>query len=993
MSRALGSASPKLRLAAATAAFAILYFLAAALTGSLIGDPGIAVLWPASGVYLGVMLVAPRRMWPALACAAAVGSLAAYLQAGSSLEVSIAFAVPSSAEGLLGALLVERIAGGRLTLGGLKDLIALMVGGAVVAIALVALSAGAIAAQTFGASFADSWLRWWSADALGVIAVAPLIVAPLRGWRRRPTRAELRRAGWVLAGIGFAVGFAAWSEPAGVATLVGGAIALPFVLYAGWRWGMRAAALGGLGPALVATHVASEGLGLGAYTGSAGGQVYLVQAFLAVLLLGSLAFAASVGDQRREQAAAAKGRGRLRRVVDSMPDAYLAVDADGAITAWSASAEAMFGWDAGYAVGRPLAETIASGEGTDASALERMLGENSDAPARELELAARTRDGRRFPVKLTVQAASDDELCHVFIRDATESERLREELDRAKAELERGRSTLSRKEQELKRLGRELALATAGRDQVRRDLDESARDLGRVQDELRDAVGELARATARSRALEDAVETARAEQARTTTRNRALEDALEKARAEQARTAEERDGAMAERRNAEQELEEASARFAEERERVEQEARAQIAEERERLEQEARAQIAQERERVEQEARAQLAQERERVEEAARGQFAQERDRLEQEVVARFAEERERAEQEARAELARECERFEQEARERFAEERERLDQESRAELAGERERLEQEARAWFDEGRHHLEQEARVQLAEERERVEQEVRARFAEERERLEQSLEQAAKSQARAEAERRLLGDHASELIASYDQRGACLYASPASRRLLGYEPEELVGRPGADLLHPDDRHRLARARATRTASSFEARLRRKSGDFVWVDVTLVPIFDRGERLVAMNTTVRDISERRAFDSLFGTMPTGSALLGRDGRVERANPALCRLTGYSRERLEGTTLAAIVHREDGVSFSTDLRRLAAGEVASLRLGQQLVHASGRTVPVELSVTPLAAGDVFVAHIQDLTEGTRARDEVRRFSPGQTPPRQTAA
>ena len=137
MIRAVGSASPMMRLVAATAAFASVYFLVAVLTRSVMGDSGLAVLWPASGVYLGVMLVAPRHMWSALACGAWIGSLAAYLHAGSSLEVSVAFAVPSSAEGLLGALLVERIAGKRFRLRGLHDLFALVLGGAVAANALV----------------------------------------------------------------------------------------------------------------------------------------------------------------------------------------------------------------------------------------------------------------------------------------------------------------------------------------------------------------------------------------------------------------------------------------------------------------------------------------------------------------------------------------------------------------------------------------------------------------------------------------------------------------------------------------------------------------------------------------------------------------------------------------------------------------------------------------------------------------------------------------
>src|SRR5262245_18624498 len=252
MKRALGSASPKLPSAAPAAAFAILYFLPAPLTDRLIGDAGIAVLWPVSGVYLGVMLLAPHRTWPMLACAAGVGSLAAYLYGGSSFEVSLAFAVPSSAEGLLGALLVERIARKRFRLESLHDLLALVLGGAVVANALVALSAGAVAAQTFDASFAESWLRWWSADALGILAVTPLITAPLRVGERGLARL--------------------WSSA-------------------------RLAALGGLVVGIVAMQMVSHGSDLVAGAGDAGDQVYLVQALLAALLLGSLALAVSVTER------------------------------------------------------------------------------------------------------------------------------------------------------------------------------------------------------------------------------------------------------------------------------------------------------------------------------------------------------------------------------------------------------------------------------------------------------------------------------------------------------------------------------------------------------------------------------------------------------------------------------------------------------------------------------------------------------------------------
>ena len=781
MSRVVGSASPMLRSVAPAAAFASLYFLAAALTTSLIGDPGIAVLWPASGVYLGVMLVAPRHLWPALACAAGVGSLTAYLHAGSSLEVSIAFAVPSSAEGLLAAVLVERIAGGRFVLEGRRDLVALVVGGAVVANALVALSAGAVAAQTFGASFGESWLHWCSADALGMLAVAPIIV-----WARG-------------------------------------------------RWGLRIAALGGLGVSLAATLVASRGVDLVAGAAGADGQVYIVQAFLAVVVLGSLAVVSAAGDGRSARAADARSRRRLRQVVDSSRDAYLAVDARDRISGWSAPAEAMFGWPPGEALGRSLTEAIGPGAGPATPTPE----------GSELALMARHRDGRQFPVALTVRPGSEGDVdrCHIFIRDLREGERMREELDRANAELERRRlagdgvrtelerttrelelagrriDELTRElaarsaeltgagqaqerlagdlrdaqaagriaeeklagvqaagrriEQELaatrraldeakhehQRLGRELTLATADRDTVLGELDDSAREATRLEAALADAqrehsrldaalkgaAEELAGANASNRALEDELEGARAKQLQ------ALEE-LEEARAQRTRALEELDGVREEQLRAHEELD------------------------------------------------------------AVRGHEGRALEELDG----------------LRAEQARAAEELDGLRAERAS---------AAAELAAARA---ERARALDDvEG-------MRGELAD------------AEAERERLERSLEEAAQRMAALEGERRLLAEHSTEMISRYDERGVCLYASPASARLLGYEPEELVGRAGAELLHAEDRHRLARARATRTASSFEARLRRKGGDFISVEVSLRPVWGHAaDRMLGVTTIIREIA----------------------------------------------------------------------------------------------------------------------------------------
>ena len=858
-----GSASPKLRFVATALAFGCVYFLAAALTDALVGD-GIAVLWLASGVYLGVALTVSRRHWAALACGALIGSLAAYVNAGSSLELAVGFAVPSSAEGLLGAVLVERIAGRRFSLGSLRDLVAL-VAGAVVATALVGLSAAAVAAQTFDTSFADSWLRWWSADALGVLGVAPFVVALRRTGRSRPSGGQLRYAAAVLAGVGVAV----LRDPSAVATLIGGALVFPVLLWAGWRWGSRAAALGGAGVAVAATHLASGGADLVA---SATTTVYVLQAFLAVLLLGSLLFAAAAGDERRGKAEVARARRRLRELMDSAPGAYLAVDAAGRISDWSASAERMFGRDAEQAVGRSLDEAIGPGAGPAART------------TRELVLLARHRDGRQFPVELTMRPDSGggDGVCHVFVQDLSENERMLDELRHASAELEHRRLS---GDKQIESLRAELASRRDELGETRRALAIAEQDLTALGRKHDSATSELARAREGKRALEDE---------------------LQMLRAKQAQTAEELAEETSERQRAEQEL-------------------------------------------------AQTLSEKQRAERDVAGALAGQR-RLEHEL-AEAVSRRKRAEQ-ALAEAAAGRQRAEQ----------------ALAEAAAGRQRAEQEL-ADAVSGWRHAEQEL------------EQVAGRL------------DATASPVGSDPEHRVLAEHATELVSRYDERGVCLYASPASRPLLGYEPDELVGRPGAELLHPDDRPRLLRARASGSDTSFEARLRRNTGDYVWVEVTLHPVLSRDSgRVVELTTTVRDISRRHEaeearresetrFRWVFGTMPTAGAMLTSDGTIERANLALSRLTGYSRDQLEGTALATIADDDDAAeAFLAGLRRVASGDVATVRLVQHLVHASGRGVQVELSITALPTGELVV-HLQDASERNRARDDVHSFSPGHTP------
>lgn len=57
-------------------------------------------------------------------------------------------------------------------------------------------------------------------------------------------------------------------------------------------------------------------------------------------------------------------------------------------------------------------------------------------------------------------------------------------------------------------------------------------------------------------------------------------------------------------------------------------------------------------------------------------------------------------------------------------------------------------------------------------------------------------------------RSLVQNASDIILVLDEGGTIVYESPAVERVLGYSPEERIGSSAFDLIHPDDRARVAR-----------------------------------------------------------------------------------------------------------------------------------------------------------------------------------------
>ncbi len=118
---------------------------------------------------------------------------------------------------------------------------------------------------------------------------------------------------------------------------------------------------------------------------------------------------------------------------------------------------------------------------------------------------------------------------------------------------------------------------------------------------------------------------------------------------------------------------------------------------------------------------------------------------------------------------------------------------------------------------------------------------------------------------ESERRyrLLAENSSDMIARIDTKTSKrLYVSPASRRLYDYEPEEMIGMPLMQPVHPDDREMLkdaVRHVMDKGSVRITHRVRRRGGEYIWVEVDMTRVDDPETGAVEIVSTVREVTDR--------------------------------------------------------------------------------------------------------------------------------------
>jgi len=116
-------------------------------------------------------------------------------------------------------------------------------------------------------------------------------------------------------------------------------------------------------------------------------------------------------------------------------------------------------------------------------------------------------------------------------------------------------------------------------------------------------------------------------------------------------------------------------------------------------------------------------------------------------------------------------------------------------------------------------------------------------------------------------RMITEHSLDLISIHKLDIEIMFASPACRALLGYEPEELVGMSPYELIHPEDcdiiREHHRRTLEEKIVSRFDYRIRRKDGEYIWFETAGKLIEDSQSSLQQIVCVSRDITARKQLE----------------------------------------------------------------------------------------------------------------------------------
>jgi PAS domain S-box-containing protein len=111
-------------------------------------------------------------------------------------------------------------------------------------------------------------------------------------------------------------------------------------------------------------------------------------------------------------------------------------------------------------------------------------------------------------------------------------------------------------------------------------------------------------------------------------------------------------------------------------------------------------------------------------------------------------------------------------------------------------------------------------------------------------------------------RFITENTTDLICQNFVDGTFFYVSGSSEDIVGYKPVELLNKSFFDLIHPDERNFVKKSLFELSKLPFKTLtfpVKRKDNGYVWLESTVKVILDDKDKIIGVQSSCRDISER--------------------------------------------------------------------------------------------------------------------------------------
>ncbi len=254
---------------------------------------------------------------------------------------------------------------------------------------------------------------------------------------------------------------------------------------------------------------------------------------------------------------------------------------------------------------------------------------------------------------------------------------------------------------------------------------------------------------------------------------------------------------------------------------------------------------------------------------------------------------------------------------------------------------------------------------------------------------------------ERQYRMLSENTMDLISTHtaDDWLRFLYASPSLTKLLGYEPDEMLGKSAAEYYHPDDRilvqmyvQSISHGNEQHTVCY---RFRHKKGHYVWLESS--GTYTAGQSEDALGTVIavsRDVSDRKfaeqrlleseqRYKSLVEYNPSGVYSFDMEGRLYDLNPVAEIQSGYMAENMTDLHFVDLIDEKYQHEAQHHFDRARMGLPQNYET--TLIQASGNRMEVNITNVPIIVGGKITGVFgiaTDITESKRYLEQIQALS-----------